>query len=218
VSGRIESIVPVDGKSTVEVQADGTTYEIARGAAEAMGLAPGMPVSAALRARIEAAADRRAAAARVLRYLRQRPRTAQEVRLFLRRHGHPEDTVQTVVAELEAQRVVDDARYAALFVESRRSGRPVGAARIARELRQRGVGRELVESVVGARGAAGVESELERALAAARPRLAAAARLGRERGMRRLVAFLQRRGFSAGVARAACLRLFAGRSVDSGET
>jgi hypothetical protein len=47
-------------------------------------------------------------------------------------------------------------------------------------------------------------------MAAARSRLAAARRLGRERGLRRLAGFLGQRGFGDAVTRDVCLRLFAG--------
>jgi regulatory protein len=202
----IEALDLVAGKSTVRVQIGGTPFEIAREAAEALELRVGVGVTPALRAAIEAAADRRAAAARILRYLRVRPRTAQEVRDFLSRHGHAPATVQAVLGELEAKGLVDDARYAAFFVQARLAHRPMGAARLKRELRARGVPQELAAE---AAGRAGGSDERALALAAARPRLAAARRLGRERGMRRLAAFLARRGFSEAVVRETCLGLFA---------
>jgi regulatory protein len=116
--------------------------------------------------------------------------------------------VQAVLGELEAKGLVDDARYAAFFVQARLAHRPTGAARLRRELQARGVPRELAEE---AAGPAGGGNQRELALAAARPRMAAAERLGRERGMRRLAAFLARRGFSAAVVREVCFSLFAGK-------
>jgi regulatory protein len=202
----IEALEPVPEKSTVRVRIGAITFEIARDTAEALELRVGAPVPAALRAAIEAAADRRAAAARILRHLRVRPRTSQEVRVFLTRHGHTPETVQAVLRDLEAKGLVDDARYAAFFVQARLAHRPTGAARLRRELQARGVPRELADE---AAAGAGGGNELELALAAARPRVAAAKRLGRERGMRRLAGFLARRGFSDAAVRAACLSLFA---------
>jgi regulatory protein len=204
----IEALDPVDGKSTVRVRIGGSSFEIGREAAETLGLAPGLVVGDGVRRAIEAAADRRVAAARVLRHLRSRPRTVHEVRVYLARHGHDEPTVKTLLAELQTQGLVDDARYAAWFVQARRQSRPTGTGRILRELLQHGVPRPLAEAAVQEAGDTR-ESELERALQAARPRLQATVRLGRERGMGRLHAFLLRRGFAAGVAREACLQLFA---------
>jgi regulatory protein len=131
------------------------------------------------------------------------------VRTYLGRHGHGETEVQALLGELQAKGLVDDRRYAEWFVQARRGRRPAGTARIVRELTGRGVPRPMAENAVRAQDT-GAEAELQRALAAAGPRFASVARLGRERGLRRLHAFLVRRGFGAGVARRACLQLFAG--------
>jgi regulatory protein len=213
---RIDALEPVDGKSTVLVRLGDTALEIGREAAEALGLAPGVEVGSALLGRIEAAADRRSAAARILRYLRGRPRTAREVHDYLTGHGHGTAAVRDVLRELEVKGLVDDERYAAWYVRARRAHRPLGTARIMRELVARGVAREVAEAATRERGAPGeATSDLELALAAARPRVAGALRLGRERGMRRLHGFLMRRGFGEAVVREACLRLFA--SVPRGD-
>jgi len=207
VDQRIDALAAVEGKNTVRVRLGDRTLEIAAGAAEALELAVGQSLTAARVAAIEAAADRRSAAARVLRFLRGRPRTAAEVRDYLARHGHAADAVAAVVVELEQRGVVDDARFVRWFVDARLAHRPVGRVRLVRELCARGIARPLADATaaqaIGAR-------ETELAFAAARPRLASARRLGRERGLRRLLAFLARRGFSDETARAVCLQLFAG--------
>jgi SOS response regulatory protein OraA/RecX len=204
---RIEALDPVEGKNTVRVRIGEQTLEIASDAARALELAVGRPLTAALGAAIEAAADRRSAAARVLRHLHGRPRTASEVRTYLARHGHTPATVAAVVADLEQRGLVDDVRYAQWFVDGRLAHRPMGRRRLVRELCARGVERDIAENAAD-RAAGGRETEL--AFAAARPRLAQAKRLGRERGMRRMAAYLSRRGFADGVVREVCLQLFAG--------
>jgi regulatory protein len=216
MSDRIDGLEPVDGKSTVQVRFGERTLEIAADAVRALGLVPGQVVSEALLGMIEAAADRRVAAARVLRYLRGRPRTAAEVRVYLERHGHPGATVEAVLADLQAKGIVDDGRYAAWFVRGRLAHRPTGARRLVREMTERGVPRALADAA--AASAMDAADELELALAAARPRLAGLVPLGRERAMRRLAAFLARRGFREAVVREACLRLLAGARPDTGET
>ena len=204
---RIEALDPVEGKNTVRVRFGEQTLEIACDAAEALELAVGRSLTASLGAAIEAAADRRSAAARVLRHLHGRPRTASEVRTYLVRHGHTPATVNAVVADLEQRGLVDDVRYAQWFVDGRLARRPAGRRRLVRELCARGIDRAIAETAAD-RGAGGREVEL--AFAAARPRLAQAQRLGRERGMRRLAGFLSRRGFADAVVRDVCLQLFAG--------
>src|SRR5262245_34915073 len=203
---QIDALEAIEGKNTVRVQIEARSFEIARNTAEALGLAVGIPLTATLEAAIEAAADRRSAAAHVLRHLRGRPRTAGEVRVYLARHGHAPATVAAVVNELEERGLVDDVRYAQWFVDGRLAHRPTGRARLVRELCARGVARDLAEAAAE-RGVGGREPEL--AWAAARSRYAAVRRLGRERGLRRLAAFLSQRGFADAVVRDVCLRLFA---------
>ena len=76
---RIETLTPVAGKNTVVVCAAGTEYEIAQHVAEELELEVGRPLVAGELEHIAAAAQKRAAAAHALRYLRGRPRTEREV-------------------------------------------------------------------------------------------------------------------------------------------
>jgi regulatory protein len=203
----ITALEPVDGKSTVRVRIGAESIEIGREAAATLGLAPGIIAGPELRRAIEAAGARRAAAAVALKHLRGRVRTEEEVRQVLARHGHAGEVAASVLAELRGQGLVDDERYARWFVAAREQ-KPMGAGRKIRELVRHGVARDLAEQAVREAGA-DRGAELERALAAGRSRFQQAARLGRERGLRRLHAFLVRRGFGAGVAREASLQLFA---------
>jgi regulatory protein len=205
----IDGLSEVEGKGTVRVRLGDAQLEIAREAAAALGLRPGLPVTPELHAQLLAAAGRRLAAAQVLSWLRGRPRTAGEVRQYLRRHAHPEAVIGAVVDELQHRGLVDDARYAEWYVEARQAHRQTGAGRLVSELCARGVPRELAEAAAR-RGVGDREQELALAQAAAAPRLAAARRLGRERGMRRLARFLAQRGFSDETVRTVCLRAFAG--------
>jgi len=204
---RIEALEVIEGKQTVRVHFGARTYEIAIRAAETLGLELGLAVTAALEAQIAAAADRRTAAALVLRHLRGRPRTASEVRAYLARHGHGTGTIDHVLRELELRGLVDDVRYAEWFVGGRLAHRPLGFVRLVRDLCARGVARPVAENA--ARLGVG-DREMELALAAARSKFAAAQRLGRERGLRRLAGFLAQRGFNDAVVREVCLRMFAG--------
>ena len=60
-------------------------------------------------------------------------------------------TASTVVAELEEQGYLDDARYAELFAEDRRNLDDWGPGRIRRRLSALGVDRDLIEAAVGVR-------------------------------------------------------------------
>lgn len=207
MEARIDALDPVEGKNTIRVCIGERTLEIACDAAEALELAVGRKVTAMLEAAIEAAADRRSAAARVLRHLRGRPRTVSEVRAYLVRHGHAPATVSALIGDLEQRGLVDDVRYAQWFVAGRLARRPAGRRRLLRELGTRGIVGPIADAAVDA---ATGDREPELAWAAAEPRVAGALRLGRERGMRRLAAYLSRRGFSDAVVRDVCLKTFAG--------
>jgi len=83
---------------------------------------------------LEDAAARRVAAD----LLSRRPWTCAELTARLRRRGAPEAVAAAVVADLTARGHLDDARFARQWVEAR-SSRGYGPARLAAELRVRGV-------------------------------------------------------------------------------
>jgi regulatory protein len=70
--------------------------------------------------------------------LARREHSAQELRGKLLAKGYPADVVSSVLEQLRTQGALSDARYAEVFARSR-SHKGYGAARIAQELRQRGV-------------------------------------------------------------------------------
>jgi len=109
-------------------------------------------------------------------FVNRRERTVAEVRVRLERVGVVEGEIDAVIAELLEFGYLDDARYARVFTEDKRTLEAWGSERIARTLRERGVERELIEVALaearggdglGADGAPGVEDdgELERAVA-----------------------------------------------------
>ena len=71
--------------------------------------------------------------------LARRAHSSFEMRKFLERRAADGELVGRVVARLRGEGLLDDARYAALFVRSRSVNRRQGPLRIARELRARGV-------------------------------------------------------------------------------
>ena len=90
---------------------------------------------------------------------------------------------------------VDDAAYARNFVESR-AARGYGAARLAADLRARGVSGPLVAAALATVDG---EAQLERARVLARRRLPALRRAAPARAAGRLRDYLLRRGFAGGV-------------------
>src|SRR5690606_14380439 len=150
-----------------------------------------------------------------LHLLAHRARTRRELERRLRRKGFETGRVDACLDRLEARGLLDDAAVAAAFVRDRLRHRPRGRARLADELRERGVPGELAERVIeGVLEDAGTsdaelalrvaEDWVRRQAAALLEALAAGRRdPGHERARRRLVGYLVRRGFRGGALRAA---------------
>jgi regulatory protein len=94
--------------------------------------------------------------------LNRRERTVFELRCYLEGKLVEPDAIDAAVAELERDRLLDDAGYARRFADDKRTIERWGADRIERDLTRRGVALDLVEAAVAVRGRDG---ELDAALA-----------------------------------------------------
>jgi regulatory protein len=103
------------------------------------------------------------------RHLGRRDRTVAEVRGHLAAHGVDPEIAGDVVAELERQGYLDDARYARRFAADRRTIDAWGSERIETRLVAAGVPVELIAPALAERDAA---EELEAAVAVLRRRFA----------------------------------------------
>jgi regulatory protein len=154
-----------------------------RGAAPAEDAAPADPVAAAR--------------AVCLRLLTGQPRTRRQLADALRKRGLPEWAGEEVLSRFEDVGLIDDAAFAAAWVESRHRGRGLARRALERELRTRGV-----EGSLAAEAVAGLDPEREEETARDLVvRKARATRgLAREARIRRLVGMLARRGYPEGLA------------------
>lgn len=132
---------------------------------------------------------------RSLGYLSYRPRSEQEVRRYLERKAVDPAVIEQVIERLVRVRLLDDAAFAEFWVENREAFRPRGEWALQGELRQKGVAAEVIEAALSDLDA---ESSAMRASEQAMRRYA---KLDYEVFMRRMMGFLQRRGFAYGVAR-----------------
>jgi regulatory protein len=114
------------------------------------------------------AADEGKALVLAYRYINSRERTVAEVRSRLERAELSEAEITGAIEELVGFGYVDDARYARVFAEDKRTLEAWGNERIERALFERGVDRAMIEEALVEAGAAdGVsarEQELERAM------------------------------------------------------
>ena len=131
---------------------------------------------------------------RALRLLARREHSRAELAGKLRTYASPQEDVEALLEDLSRRRLLSDERYA----ESRAHAlsRKYGAARIAHELRAKGLDKELAEQASGAARA----TEVDRAREVWRRKFRVAPRTREERAKQ--MRFLQSRGFSFDAIRA----------------
>jgi regulatory protein len=158
--------------------------------------------------------DAKAAKLAAFELLARKAWSARELAGRLRRRGAPAEVALAVVRELEARGYVDDAAFARWWAEARARGRQVGSRRLRQELLAKDISRDTVAAATGA--AFEETSEAALALAAARRRLPALLKGGRERLPGRLRDYLLRRGYPPAIALAA-VRALTGAAVEEAE-
>jgi SOS response regulatory protein OraA/RecX len=145
----------------------------------------------------ERAASADAAHAAALRLLTARARTRAELRQRLEERGFEAAAVAETLERLERVGLVDDAALAAAVAEGR-AERGLDAPAIAAELRDRGVDPVLAERA--AQAAVPAEDRADRCRQVAQARLAQLAGLPAPTQLRRLAAYLARRGYPPDLA------------------
>lgn len=179
---------------------DRFSFALDAGLAMDRGLRPGLVLDApALEALLHEDGDARGYA-RALAFLGYRPRAEKEIRERLARDEWPETVIDRVIEKLRADGLVDDAAFATLWAESR--GRTRGSMRLRQELRQKGVGKEEIEAALP-----DAETETSAATEAARRKWESFRNLEARERREKMLQWLQRRGFSFSIARAAVKEL-----------
>jgi regulatory protein len=135
-----------------------------------------------------------------LRILTRTELTRSDLNARLTRRGIAPELCDEVLDQLERARMVDDATYARLWVDSRHHSKGLPRVTLARELRRKGVDEAIVEAALADIDG---DSELEAARAQLARRLPSVSGLPRETQHRRLVAFLGRKGYPPSL----CVRL-----------
>ncbi len=121
--------------------------------------------------------------------LSYRARSEYEVRERLRRRGFAPDCIESVLAKLREQNLIDDAAFARFWKESREAFSPRSHRLTRMELRQKGVPGNIIEQVVE-----GVDDE-DNAYRAALSKTRRWPRSDYREFRRRLGGYLRRRGF-----------------------
>lgn len=176
------------------VSAEGASWLISGKLLGSMGIEKGSEVcgdemnEAAMRDQLPAAR------ADAQRYVSPAERTVSQLESYLRRRLYSEAAIGEVLQWAGRNGLVDDARYARLFMESHSRSSPMGDFRIRMELRNRGVPDGIIENTLRDRE----ENELfEMLVDDIRTRYGG---LDHTRAFRRASAYLQRRGFGYDLA------------------
>ena len=139
------------------------------------------------------------------------PRTRAQLAQTLAKRGVPDDVSTRVLDRFTEVGLIDDAAYAAAWVESRQAGRGLARRALAQELRRKGVADDVAAEALDT-----VTTEDERASAEAlvRRKLAATRGLPTETRIRRLSGMLARKGYYAGLAYAVVRDALATEGLD----
>ncbi len=140
---------------------------------------------------------------RALRLLAVRPRSAAEMSTRLRQAGFAEAVCDRVLDRLQEQGYINDAEFVQWWLQNRNQFHPSGRRLLSAELRRKGIVTSLINQALAEL------DETALAVAAARQRVRRWGQLPGEDFRRKMLAFLQRRGFDYTVARQACERVWA---------
>ncbi len=149
-----------------------------------------------MHSRLCRAADTEAALRALYRAVARRPFASADVCRRLVRRGHPPHAAEAAVARAQTLGLLDDGEFVQEFLRIRLD-RGHAPARLRRDLTALGVDRSIVDQALAAM-APGSEALLERARELAAERLHRFRDLPAETQVRRLVAFLARRGYRGG--------------------
>lgn len=187
----------------------GTTLRLPADDLAALGLEPGADLDPDRLAALRHRAERARALESAVRLLAVRPRSRAELAERLRRRGVSAAVTDEVMACLRAEGLLDDVRFARLWIQDRLTLRPSGALRLRSELLRKGVAPEVVEQAL--REALPETDERRLAVEVARARFHRYRSQPAEVALRRLAGVLQRRGFRTAIVTAALNEVFRGR-------
>jgi len=181
-------------KTRVNVFIDGSfAFSVNREVAVEYNLRTGLEVDEDWLPQLERADNKRRCFNAACLLLGYRPRGEAELKRRLERRGFDAGLVDEVARDLASRGWLNDAEFARFWTENCREFKPQSAALIRSELKQKGVGAELIEQAVAEC------DDYQSAWQAARPRALKISGLDYNTFRRRIGGFLQRRGFGYGV-------------------
>jgi regulatory protein len=136
----------------------------------------------------------------VLKLLERGPKSSAELAAALEKHEIPAEIIKHVISRFSEVELINDQAYAQQVVDASRRTKGLARSMVKRKLADKGLDQEIINQV-----AADISDEDELAVATelAIKRFGQLGKLDPDVRNRRLVGFLQRRGFGSGVVFAA---------------
>lgn len=124
-------------------------------------------------------------------------KTQHQLREMLTKREFPPEVFEPILERFVEAQIIDDAAYARGYVAARVACGGRSRQALSRELRQRGVAGQLIDDALDGLDS---ETELAQATELAKKRLARMSALDEATVTRRMLGFLQRRGYAPGLA------------------
>ena len=134
---------------------------------------------------------------RAIRYLVYRDRSRNEIICYLKGKKFSANAVDETLAFLEDNDYVNDQRFALQFGRSRIENKKVGRLRLERELRNKGLERQLIDETLSSLYKEYDEREI--AMSCAKKKLSSSSPNDSKKERGRLARFLERKGFPTGI-------------------
>ncbi len=173
----------------VNVFLDGA-FAFGLAAVTAVSLRIGQTLTPAEMEKLQQADELENAKQSAIRYIGYRPRSIREVSDHLRQKGFADTAVDQACERLQEVGLLDDTAFAHYWVEQRETFKPRSQMALRQELQQKGVRREIIESVLTEVDETGVARQ------AARKQSSRWQNLPEDEFKLKLSSYLQRRGFS----------------------
>lgn len=136
----------------------------------------------------------------VLKLLERGPKSSSELAMALEKSEIPTAIAKHVIERFSEVELIDDTVYAQQLAEASRRTKGLARSMVKRKLADKGLDQDIIEQVASE---ITDEDELSVATGLAKKRLSQLSHLDPEVRTRRLVGYLQRRGFGSGVVFAA---------------
>ncbi len=175
-------------KERVNVYLD-DEYTLAVTAVVATGLKKGQYLTDSQIEKLKSQDERAKAYNRALRFLGYRARSQREIERYLEDKGYSPGAVTATVERLLGERYLDDEAFARAWLEDRKRFRPRGQQALRYELKQKGLGDEIIDAALADL------DEMELAWKAVERKLDQWGSLDQTNFKKKLFGFLGRRGF-----------------------